>query len=145
VLAAAVEQHRVDAGIFTTPRLEEALASGKLRGLYPVMSAIAPRFLFSAYLARSEWAASHRDAVRKFAQVLAEAATYTNEHHTTMTTTIADLVGSTPSVIARETWPTGGTELTGAEIQPVIDIGVKYGLLAKRFPAQQIIFDSAAK
>jgi hypothetical protein len=62
-----------------------------------------------------------------------------------MTTTIADLVGSTPSVIARETWPTGGTELTGAEIQPVIDIGVKYGLLAKRFPAQQIIFDSAAK
>jgi NitT/TauT family transport system substrate-binding protein len=144
-LAAAVEAHRVDAGILTTPRLEEAQASGKLRGLYPVMSAIAPRFLFSAYLTRTAWAEQHRDAVRKFAQVLAQAAAYTNAHHTTMTTTIAELVGSKPEVIAHETWPTGGTELSAGEIQPLIDIGVKYGLLAHPFPAKQIIFDASAK
>jgi NitT/TauT family transport system substrate-binding protein len=144
-LAAAVEGHRVDAGIFTTPRLEEAVASGKLRGLYPVMSAIAPRFLFSAYLARSEWATQHRDAVRRFARVLADAAAYTNAHHASMTTTIAALVGSSPGVIEHETWPTGGTELSAAEIQPLIDIGTKYGLLAHPFAAQEIMFDGNAK
>jgi len=39
------------------------------------------------------------------------------------------------------TWPVGGTALVVAEIQPVIDIGAKYGYVAKRFAAREMIFD----
>jgi NitT/TauT family transport system substrate-binding protein len=137
----ALEGGRVDAIMLTSPVMDEALASGKVRSLAPVMSAIAPRWLFSAYFATKEWAAKNRATVKRFADVMVASAAYTNAHHGEMTALIAELVGATESSIARMTWPTGGTVLLPAEIQPVIDIAAKYGMIAKRFEAREMIFD----
>jgi NitT/TauT family transport system substrate-binding protein len=140
-MPAAIDEHRVDGMMLTSPLLDEALGTGKYRVLAAVLSFVAPRLLFSAYVATHDWAAQNAEAVKRFAGVIVAAAAYTNAHHAEMTPLIADLVGATPAAIARMTWPTGGTALLPAEIQPMIDISAKYGFTATRFDARQMIFD----
>ena len=138
---AAIDAHRIDAMQLTSPIMEEALATGKYRIVAPVMNAIAPRWLFSAFFARRDWAEKNVEAVKRFAGVVVEAAAYTNAHHAEMTGLIAQLVGATPESIARMTWPTAGTSLSVAEMQPIVDVAAKYGIIDKRFDAHEMIFD----
>lgn len=140
-MPAALDTHRIDAIMLTAPIMDEALATGKYRSVAPVMSSIAPRWLFSSYVATHDWASKNREAVKRFADVLVASAAYTNAHHGELTALIADLVGATETSIARMTWPTGGTALVAAEMQPVIDIAAKYGFIQKRFDAREMIFN----
>jgi ABC-type nitrate/sulfonate/bicarbonate transport system substrate-binding protein len=112
----------------------------KVRALAPVTSWIAPRFLFSASFARKEWAQQNRDVVKKFSDVLTASAAYTNAHHAELTATIADLESVSASAIDRMTWPTGGTSLNVREMQPVIDIAFRHGLIPKSFDAREMLF-----
>lgn len=139
---AALDAHRIDAITLTSPIMDEQLATGKYRSVEPVMSAIAPRWLFSVYTATHDWASQNRDAVKRFADVVVAAAAYTNAHHAEMTPLIADLMGSTPDAVARMTWPTGGTALVPGEMQPVIDCSAKYGFIPKRFDARDMLLDA---
>lgn len=140
-MPAAMDDHRVDAGMLTSPLMDEALATGKYRSVIAVMSIIAPRQLFSAYVATRDWAAAHKDAVRRFASVIVAAAAYTNAHHREMVATIADLIGAPVEQVRQMTWPEGGTAVLVKEMQPVIDVSAKYGFIAKRFDARDMIFD----
>jgi NitT/TauT family transport system substrate-binding protein len=138
---AAVDAHRIDAMMLTAPIIDETLATGKYRIIAPVMNTIAPRWLFSAFFARQEWAAKNKEAGKRVAEVIVSAASYTNQHHADLTAVIADLVGATPESIARMTYPTAGTTLSVAEMQPMIDIAARYGLIEKRYDARAMIFD----
>lgn len=139
---AAVDQHRIDAMMLTAPVIDEAMATGKYRIVAPVMNAIAPRWLFSAFFSRQDWAAKNKEAAKRFAEVIATAAAYTNQHHGEMTAQIAELVGATPESVARMTYPIAGTSLSVAEMQPMVDIAARYGLIEKRFDARAMIFDA---
>src|SRR6185437_5154750 len=90
------------------------------------------------YFARKEWAQQNRDVVKKFSDVLTASAAYTNAHHAELTATIADLESVSASAIERMTWPTGGTSLNVREMQPVIDIAFRHGLIPKRFDAREM-------
>ena len=140
---AALDAHRLDAITLTSPIMDEQLASGKYRSVYPVMNAIAPRWLFSAFTSTRAWAGTNRETVKRFAGVVVSAAAYTNAHHTEMTSLIADLMGSSEAAVARMTWPTGGTALLASDMQPVIDCSAKYGFIAKRFDAREMLFDAS--
>jgi ABC-type nitrate/sulfonate/bicarbonate transport system substrate-binding protein len=105
------------------------------------MNAIAPRFLFSVFFTTRDFAVAHREAIRKFVDVLRASAIQTNAHHDELAVEIAELVGSTPTAIRQMTWPTGGTSLSPAEMQPVIDISAKYRIIPKSFDAKQMIFN----
>jgi NitT/TauT family transport system substrate-binding protein len=142
-MQAALDTNRIDAIMLTAPVIDEAMATGKYRILAPVLTEIAPRWLFSAYVATHDWARANRDTVKRFADTIAASAAYTNAHHAEMSGTIADLVGATEASIAHETWPTGGTALVPAEMQPMIDISVRSGFIAKGFDARDMIFDPA--
>lgn len=139
-MPAAIDERRVDGMMITSPLLDEALATGKYRVVANVMNFIAPRLLFSAYIATHDWAVKNGDAVKRFAGVIVASAVYTNAHHGEMTPLIADLTGATPASIARMTWPAGGAALVPAEIQPMIDIAAKYGFSTARFDARDMIF-----
>lgn len=139
---AALDAHRVDAIVLTSPIMDDVLATGRFRIVTPALAAIAPRFLFSAYFARREWADANRDAVRRFAATIEASGAYLNAHHAEMTDALADLTGAEPASIARMTWPTGGTALVPSELQPVIDIAAKYGQIPKRVDARAMLFDS---
>lgn len=140
-MAGALDNRRIDAIMLTSPVMDEVIATGRYRSLAPVMSSIAPRWLFSSYVATQDWASKNREAVKRFAGVMVASAAYTNAHHREMTALIADLVGATEASIAQMTWPMGGTALIAAEMQPVVDIAAKYGLIQNRFDARDMIFD----
>lgn len=137
--AAAIEQHRAAAQIFTAPLLDDALAAGKLRALAPVYSAIAPRFLFSVYFTTADWAAKNPDAIRKFAAVLKQAAEYTNAHHDEVAPLVAAGADQTAAVMLKTQWAIAGVNLDPADLQPLIDQSAKYGVLPKSFPAKSLI------
>lgn len=140
-MPAALDAHRIDGIILTSPILDETLATGKYRSLAPVYSAIAPRWLFSSYSAMSDWANKNPETVKRFADVIVASAAYTNAHHGRMTALVADLIGAPETSVAQMTWPAAGTALKAAEMQPVIDISAKYGMIASSFDAHELIFD----
>jgi ABC-type nitrate/sulfonate/bicarbonate transport system substrate-binding protein len=139
-VVAALEDRRIAAGLLTSPLYDDAVLGGKARVLAATLGAIGPRFVFSAYFATREWAGKHRDAVKKFADTLTASAAYTNAHHKEMVPLIAELLGVSTAVVEHMSYPTGGTSLLPAEVQPVIDIGVKYKLIPRRFTPQELLF-----
>jgi len=139
-VVASIDEHRIAGGVITSPLMEDALAGGKVRAFAPILSGVAPHFLFSVYFTTKDWAAAHPDAVKKFAAVIVQSAAYTNAHHGEMTALIADLVGMPVAVIERMTMATGGTALNARDIQPVIDVGVKYHAIPRPFSAQEAIY-----
>ena len=142
VMPAALDTHRTDVALLTSPIIDEALATGKYRILEPVLSQIAPRWMFSAIIASRPWAEANRATVRRIATTIAASAAYTNAHHAEISAQLADLVGADPAAFARMTWPMGGTVLNPVEMQPVIDLSVKSGFIEKRFDAREMIFDT---
>jgi ABC-type nitrate/sulfonate/bicarbonate transport system substrate-binding protein len=135
----ALEQHRAAAQIFTAPLLDDALATGQLRALAPVYSAIAPRFLFSVYFSTADWVAKNPDTVRKFAAVLKQAAEYTNAHHDEVAPIVAASADQTVAVMLKTQWAIAGTTLDTADLQPLIDASAKYGVLPRSFPARSML------
>ena len=136
----ALEEHRIAAGLLTSPLFDDAVLGGKVRVLSSTLGAIGPRFVFSAYFATRDWASKHREAVKKFAETLTQSAAYTNAHHKEMVPLIAELLGVSTTVVEHMSYPTGGTALLPAEVQPVIDIGVKYKLIPRKFTPQELLF-----
>ena len=139
-MLAALDSHRVDIALLTSPVLDETMATGKYRALEPVLNQIAPRWWFSAVIANKEWATANRDTVKKFASAIEASAAYTNVHHKELSGQLAELVGATPASLAQMTWPQGGTSIVASEMQPVIDLSVKAGFIQKGFDARDMIF-----
>lgn len=137
---AAMQEHRVDASTLTSPIMDDALATGKFRIIGPTLSGIAPYFLFSVYFTTKAWASAHPDLVKKFSTVIVQSAAYTNAHHKEMSALIGELMGFSAETIAHMTWPTGGTQLRPQDVQPIIDIGVKYHAIEKRWSAADAIW-----
>ena len=141
VMPSALDTHRTDIAFLTVPVIDEAMATGKYRIVEPVLNQIAPRWWFSAVIANKDWALANKDTVRKFVTALEGSAAYTNQHHGELSAQIAELVGATETSIAHMTWPQGGTTIVPAEMQPVIDLSVKAGFIAKGFDARDMIFN----
>jgi NitT/TauT family transport system substrate-binding protein len=139
-MTAALDTHRVDIALLTSPVLDDTMATGKYRAVEAVLNHIAPRWWFSAIIANRDWATANRDTVKRIASTVEASAAYTNAHHREMSGQLADLVGSTEASMAHMTWPQGGTTIVPAEMQPVIDLSVKAGFIQKGFDAHDMIF-----
>lgn len=135
---AAIEQGRIVAGENVYPQLATDLASGKIR-LIPAFSAVAPRFLFSVWFTTTAYARAHPEAVDAFARTVAKAAAYTNAHPAQTAGMVADLTGIPLETVQHMTRVYDGTELRMSELQPAIDASVRYGMLARSFPARELL------
>lgn len=135
---AALEQRRVVATEMTTPVLTSAMDSGNFR-LIPIYTAIAPTFILSTWFTSQQYANQNPDTVRTFARVVADAASYVNDHHSETAPAVAEFTGIPLSQVLRMPRSTQGTRLEPALIQPAIDAAVKYGSLKAPFQARDII------
>jgi NitT/TauT family transport system substrate-binding protein len=133
--AAALDAHRVDAAIVGQPYLTEALNSGKIRVLASALSSVASRFCQSAWFATTAWFVAHRQAAAKFAGVISMANSYTNGHHAE----VAPLLAQFSHFGSAELRGVLGTSLNAADIQPVIDIAVKYHLIEPGVTARELL------
>lgn len=140
VAQTAVEQHRLDAvaGI-VEPYLTKALAAGKVRAFRDFDAAIAPSFMFTAWVANSDWAKKHSDVVKAFARVMAQSAAYTNANPTKTAPMVADFTGVPVETIKNMIRAIGGTMLDATELQPSIDAAARDGVIKHVFPASDLL------
>lgn len=134
----ALIQHRVDFTCLNEPELAAAREHGKVRVFADTYTAIANRFVVTAYLANAEWVAQHPEAVRRFARTTYEASAYTNAHHAETEALMADVTKIPLEVIHKMVRGICATTSDTAMLQPVIDTAAKYGTIARAFSAREV-------
>jgi NitT/TauT family transport system substrate-binding protein len=110
-----------------------------LRLLGCAFDAIAPSFIPSVFVSSSDWFAKHPDEARKFAAAMHDTALWANSHHAESAEILAKYTKLTVPQLQGVTRVTYGVDLTAPLIQPAIDTAAKYGIIAKVFPARDII------
>lgn len=137
--AAAVSQGRVAGSVLVPPFAARAIADGKMRSVATVFSAIAPRFLETAWFTTGDFAATHRDMLLRFGKVVAGASVYVNAHQADVLDLAASFSGQTTASIVQNGISTLATSVDSRDIQPLIDAMAKYSLIDRRFNAADFI------
>jgi NitT/TauT family transport system substrate-binding protein len=141
----ALVEHRIDAALIQPPVLDASLAEKTTKTLGDPMGAIAPTYMISAFVTRTDWAQQHADALRRFYRVLIESANYVNAHHAETAPIVADITKIDLGVVEKMNRTLAGTSLDVSLFQPLIDAAAKYNLIAHGFPARELVFDQAAR
>lgn len=139
--AAALVDHRVDIAVLNEPLLSAALEGGKIRILGDGFGTVANRFLASAYLAQPEWPAKHPEAARRFARATYEAAAYTNTHKPETIAMMSEVTKIPAEVFTKMTRIEGSTAGDQSLLQPVIELALRYKVIAHSFPAREMYWN----
>ena len=139
IAAPAIAQHRVEGAVMLQPALAEAVATKQVKAIANAYDAIATSFVFAAYFTSSDYAKAHPDIVAKFTKVLYEAAAFTNKHHGDTAAMMADVAKIPVNTVEHMPRTDGATALNPAQFQPVIDAAAKYKLIARAFPAREML------
>lgn len=138
--AAAIGQGRIAAAVLVPPFVARAVSEGKVRVIAPVFTAIAPRFLETAWFTTADYAAKHRDLVLRFGKIVGDAAGYVNTHIPETADLLATFTGVPSAAIQDAGISQAATSVDARDIQPLIDSMAKYGLIDHRFEATDFLF-----
>jgi NitT/TauT family transport system substrate-binding protein len=133
-MGAALTSGRVAAIMAEEPDMTAILA-GDGRVLGNAYTAIAPQWILGGYFCTLDFAKSHPDVVRKFADAMADAAVWANANHDATAAILAKYGRTTPPNVQRMYYP---QRLRAADLQPLIDASAKYGILKAPFPARDL-------
>jgi ABC-type nitrate/sulfonate/bicarbonate transport system substrate-binding protein len=132
---AALPAGRVDAAVVTQPGLDGAAHDPSLRVMAPIYNGIADTFLVSAWMGSTQYVKDHPDIVKRFADVMAATARWANAHQAQSAVILEKYtklaIGPTTTRVRY------AESFNPNEVQPVIDVSAKYGLIKKTFPASE--------
>jgi len=135
-MADAVAQHRIDAAVITQPQLQAALDTKTVRQLADVYAAIANDFLLGGWFGMSPWVQAHPQLAAAFAKSIYQSAKWANTHQAESAVILED---ATKVHMDRTDHRVPFAEaLIPGDVQKLIDICAKYGILKATFPANQI-------
>jgi len=134
----ALDEGHVDAALFIEPTLTLAKKSARVFAL--PYNAIAPHFYLGIYVARRDWLDQNADVARRFVSALGEAARWANKHQAESLAILARSLKVDPSIFSGMTRAVFADSLDPREVQPVIDVSVRYGALSSSFPAKEILW-----
>jgi NitT/TauT family transport system substrate-binding protein len=83
---------------------------------------------------------SHAAETRTFVSTLAVATAYVNTHRPETAPLVAEFSKTSLEDVAKMHRTTNPTTLDPALVQPLIDAAAKYGIIARAFPARDIIW-----
>jgi NitT/TauT family transport system substrate-binding protein len=142
---ALLTDHRADVVILTEPAASQALASGQVREFASPYSVLSTFVDAAGFAVLAPTVDANRDVYERFAKAMHEASAYTNAHPNDTVDIAASFTGTTPDAIRRGSRSLAADYLDPRNLQPLIDISAKYGLISKAFPATEIISAAAAK
>jgi len=138
-VAAALEAGRIDAGGTIDPDLQQAVNGGKVRILCDPNGAIAPRFIYTGWMATIDYARTNRATVDKFRAALLESARYVNDHLAETADVMSKFTGIDPAVFAQMPRVKSALSVDPKLIQPLIDVAAKYKAIPASFDARELI------
>lgn len=136
-MAAALGRGTVGAALMVEPFL--SAASGDVRVVADPFRAVADSFSVGAYFANRSWIAANRPLARRFAAALYATAVWANAHHDQTAPILSKYAKIDVARIAATTRSTYATSLTPADVQPVLDLSLKYGALDKPIAGPAIL------
>ena len=136
----ALQDHRIAATILLEPFLSAALRTGAVRSLGSAYAAVAPHFEVSVWFARKDWSVQHPDIVARFVRALTAAKVYANAHHDATAPLMAEATGIPLAVVQNMVRTTSATTLRAADLQPIVKVAAKYGIISHEFPAAEVLF-----
>jgi NitT/TauT family transport system substrate-binding protein len=139
MVAASLDGARIAAGAVPNPSMAQDLATGRYRLLAAVIEAIAPRMLTAAWFSSKDFVSKNPDAIARFAQVVARASAYCNDHPDQTIDLVAKFTGIEATTIAHMQRDKYATRLNAADLQPLVDAAAKYSAIATRFDARLMI------
>ncbi len=135
----AVVGGRVDAGNTIDPELYNALQTRKVRFLADTDSAIAPRFMYTAWFATLDYARNNRTIVQNFQSAIREAAAFSNKNPAQTIDALSKFSAVDASVIAKMPRAIYGTAVDARLLQPLINATAKYKVIPAPFDARDLI------
>jgi NitT/TauT family transport system substrate-binding protein len=144
-LLPALMDGTIAAATLVPPRLTEALESGHFRVLGKSYDAIGHRFSIATWIATTGFIAQNLDAIAKFSRAMSEATAYTDAHHAETVTMIANFTKIDPALVARGRRSVDAAFAEAADLQPVIAVAVRYGIIDRAFDARELISPAVAK
>ena len=145
VIPAALDDGRIDAATVTTPRYVQAVNGGKVRVLGKSYESIAKHFTFAALVAQVDFANKNADAIARFGRAIRDATTYTNTHHAQTLAIYAAFAKIDPKDIADAPRAESAPYVEAKDIQPLINVAVRYNILPRTIDPQELISPSALK
>lgn len=125
---------RAAAGEIEEPQLDAALALG-LRSIGSPGEAIAPVWIEGGYFCSAAFAQERPDVVKKVAAAIRDANDWANKNHAASWAILAKYSKATIVPRHRTFYP---PKLDSAQLQPLIDAAVHYGVLKASFPASDL-------
>jgi NitT/TauT family transport system substrate-binding protein len=128
-IAAALADHRIDAGLITEPQWTIQRKRGTVKLLANSFGAIAPRYANSAFFAERSWAEANPEAARRFARAMQETARWANKHHAEAQKILAGQMKVPLSTITGAIRIVYADSLQAKLVQPPLDAAARYGLI----------------
>ena len=136
---AAIDQGRIDTAALKPPYLTAAMQSGRFRVIGKPLDAIAPRFLFSCWIATTDYIEKNPDTVKAFVDALTEAAHYTNAHQAETVAMVAKFSGQDPAVISAGVRSVIGETISLPDVQMPLDFAYNHGVIDKQYDARAML------
>jgi NitT/TauT family transport system substrate-binding protein len=136
----ALVQHRVDAALLFEPVRDVSLAAGRTKTLGDAYGAIAPKWMFAAYISRTDWAQAHSDLLRRFVVAAGQVAAYTNVHTAETAPMMAEITQIPLPIMQKMKRVACATSLDPGLVQPFIDVAAKYHNIPRGFGARDIFW-----
>jgi NitT/TauT family transport system substrate-binding protein len=139
-MAAALKAGRIDAAMLAEPFL--TTDSAGVERLGDAFGAIAPQWTLGVFVASKAWVTANPDVARRFVKAMLETARWANTHHADTAKIVAPLANidlQTYRSMARSRF---GETLTVAQLQPSLDVALRYGQLKAPFDSTQWVTDA---
>lgn len=134
----ALVEHHVDAALIIEPTLTIAKRSARVLAL--AYDAIALQFYLGVFVATGAWLGANADLARRFVGAMNATASWANAHQSDTLPILAHWLKLDPASLAGMTRAAYVAGLDPADLQPLIDVSVRYGALERSFPAREIIW-----
>jgi NitT/TauT family transport system substrate-binding protein len=135
----ALAEGRIDAATLRNPGLAAVIGAGQGKAFAHPGDALGRRIVISAWFATAEYVAANRDVVRRFAAVMRDASAYSNANPHEMAKYLAPYFHQDVAALGRTDPALLGSVVEAAELQPIVDAAQRYGVIAKAFPAAELI------
>lgn len=137
-MGAALETHRIDAGVVFEPFATQA--KNVARSLGSSNDGIAVNVLLCGYVATDSWLATHADVASKFARAIRQSSEWGNAHHPESAVILSKYTKIDAAVINAMARAEYGLTITPAMVDPVIASAVKYGIIEKSVPISDMVW-----
>jgi NitT/TauT family transport system substrate-binding protein len=138
----ALQRGTVAAAVVSEPFLSGA--DSTIKRFAKPYDAIAKSFYICNWFAKSDWLAADPPATQKLVAAIYEAAAWTNTHHDASLPILTKNLKIDPTHLKNLTRATFATTLDPKLMQPVLDIGLRYGLLKTAVDARSLITKQGA-